>query len=126
MIARACEWNPSVFRKSGEKDDIFNVSETICMSYIWNYKRISLSLKLYSIYEIISFQVIKIYLEYAFEYDYPFTIVKYNLQNILGSQQVYLNSKNIGDFLEYPWLLIYSILYFDAFPNRNQSLGKNS
>ena len=34
MIARACEWNPSVFRKSGEKDDIFNVSETICMSSI--------------------------------------------------------------------------------------------
>ena len=40
MIARACEWNPSVFRKSGEKDDIFNVSETICMSSILNYKRI--------------------------------------------------------------------------------------
>ena len=34
MIARACEWNPSVFRKSGEKDDIFNVSETICMTSI--------------------------------------------------------------------------------------------
>ena len=26
MIARACEWNPSVFRNNGEKDDIFDVS----------------------------------------------------------------------------------------------------
>lgn len=55
MIARACEWNPSVFQKNGEKDDIFNV--------------------------------IKKYLDYALEYDYPFTIVKYNVQNILGSHQ---------------------------------------
>ena len=26
MIARACEWNPSVFRNNGDKDDIFDVS----------------------------------------------------------------------------------------------------
>ena len=28
MIARACEWNPSVFRDTEEKEDIFNVSHT--------------------------------------------------------------------------------------------------
>lgn len=29
MIARACEWNPSVFRNNGEKDDIFEVSNIL-------------------------------------------------------------------------------------------------
>ena len=29
MIARACEWNPSVFRSNGEKADIFEVSSKI-------------------------------------------------------------------------------------------------
>ena len=29
MIARACEWNPSVFRSNGEKDDIFDVSNML-------------------------------------------------------------------------------------------------
>lgn len=55
MIARACEWNPSVFRNNGEKDDIFDVVHK--------------------------------YLKYAIEYDCPFTIVKYNVQNLLGSHQ---------------------------------------
>ena len=29
MIARACEWNPSVFRNNGKKDDIFDVSNML-------------------------------------------------------------------------------------------------
>ena len=55
MIARACEWNPSVFRRDGDKEDIFNI--------------------------------IHKYLDYAIHYDYPFTFVKYNVQQLLGSHQ---------------------------------------
>ena len=32
MIARACEWNPSVFRSNGEKDNIFDVSNMLKVS----------------------------------------------------------------------------------------------
>jgi len=54
MVARAAEWNPSVFR-SGEREDIM--------------------------------VVIQKYFSYAIEYDYPFNIVKYCVQQLLGSLQ---------------------------------------
>merc|ERR1719228_1112818 len=54
MIARAAEWNPSVFRP-GPPDSVMTVIEK--------------------------------YFKYAIEYDYPFNIVKYCLQQLLGSLQ---------------------------------------
>jgi len=73
MIARAAEWNPSVFR-GGEKEDIMT-------------------------------QIQK-YFAYAIEYDYPFNIVKYCVQQLLGSMQEselgrkFLNSATLSDLCE--------------------------
>merc|ERR1719431_232190 len=73
MVARAAEWNPSVFRE-GEKEDIM--------------------------------QVIEKYFGYAIEYDYPFNIVKYCVQQLLGSLQEselgrkFLNCATMGDLCE--------------------------
>ena len=70
MIARAAEWNPSVFRP-GPPDNVMTVIEK--------------------------------YFKYAIEYDYPFNIVKYCLQQLLGSLQDselgrnFLNSATMGD-----------------------------
>ena len=54
MIARAAEWNTSIFRKEGK-----------------------LPIK----------EVVSRYLDHAIEYDYTFVMVKYCVQNILGSEQ---------------------------------------
>ena len=73
MVARAAEWNPSVFRE-GEKEDIMMVIEK--------------------------------YFGYAIEYDYPFNIVKYCVQQLLGSLQEselgrnFLNCATMGDLCE--------------------------
>merc|ERR1712098_1002576 len=73
MIARAAEWNPSVFRP-GEKEEIM--------------------------------LVIRKYFEYSIEYDYPFNIVKYCVQQLLGSMQEselgrnFLNCATMGDLCE--------------------------
>ena len=70
MIARAAEWNPSVFRP-GPKDDIMVMIEK--------------------------------YLELAIEFDYPFNIAKYCVQQLLGSLQDselgrnFLNSATMED-----------------------------
>lgn len=53
MVARAAEWNLSVFQEAKEDP----------------------------------FQVIQKYLDYAIHYDYMFNIVKYNVQQVLGSHQ---------------------------------------
>jgi len=73
MVARAAEWNPSVFRK-GEREDIM--------------------------------VVIQKYFSYAIEYDYPFNIVKYCVQQLLGSLQEselgrrFLNCATMGDLCD--------------------------
>jgi len=65
MVARAAEWNTSVFRP-GDLDDKMTVIDN--------------------------------YLTFAIKYDYPFTMVKYCLQQILGSDQT--NSELGRPFLE--------------------------
>ena len=55
MIARAAEWNPSVFSPKGKVN----------------------------IYEIVDK-----YLDYAIQYDQPFILSKYNIQQHLGGDQV--------------------------------------
>jgi len=73
MVARAAEWNPSVFRE-GEREDIMIV--------------------------------IQKYFGYAIEFDYPFNIVKYCVQQLLGSMQEsdlgrkFLNCATMGDLCE--------------------------
>lgn len=73
MVARAAEWNPSVFRE-GQKEDIMIV--------------------------------IQKYFGYAIEFDYPFNIVKYCVQQLLGSMQEsdlgrkFLNCATMGDLCE--------------------------
>lgn len=73
MIARAAEWNPSVFRP-GEKEEIM--------------------------------LVIRKYFEYSIQYDYPFNIVKYCVQQLLGSMQEselgrnFLNCATMGDLCD--------------------------
>lgn len=73
MVARAAEWNPSVFRE-GEKEDIM--------------------------------VVIKKYFGYAIEFDYPFNIVKYCVQQLMGSMQDsdlgrrFLTCATMGDLCE--------------------------
>ena len=73
MVARAAEWNPSVFRE-GEKENIMTVIEK--------------------------------YFGYAIEFDYPFNIVKYCVQQLLGSLQEselgrnFLNCATMGDLCE--------------------------
>ncbi|TRY63084.1 hypothetical protein TCAL_13181, partial [Tigriopus californicus] len=54
MVARAAEWNPSVFRPEGKAPVM---------------------------------EVVHKYLDYAIHYDYTFVIVKYTVQQILGSEQ---------------------------------------
>ena len=54
MVARAAEWNPSVFR-AGPRDDIMVMIDK--------------------------------YMGYAIQYDYPFNIAKYCVQQLLGSLQ---------------------------------------
>jgi len=54
MVARAAEWNTSVFRKEGKEDIMM---------------------------------VIDKYLGYAIKYDYPFNLVKYCVQQLLGGMQ---------------------------------------
>merc|ERR1711874_913515 len=54
MVARAAEWNTSVFREEG-KEDVMTVIDK--------------------------------YLVYAIKYDYPFTMVKYCVQQMLGGLQ---------------------------------------
>lgn len=73
MVARAAEWNPSVFRP-GEKDDIM--------------------------------LMIRKYFLIAIDYDYPFNIVKYCVQQLMGSMQEselgrrFLNCATMGDLCE--------------------------
>jgi len=73
MVARAAEWNPSVFRE-GEREDIMIV--------------------------------IQKYFDYAIEFDYPFNIVKYCVQQLLGSMQEsdlgrkFLNCATMGDLCD--------------------------
>ena len=64
MIARAAEWNPSVFRP-GPRDDIMVMIEK--------------------------------YLELAIQYDYPFNIAKYCVQQLLGSLQTSELGRNFLD-----------------------------
>ena len=70
MVARAAEWNTSVFRSAGKEEVMV---------------------------------VIKKYLELAIQFDYPYNIVKYCLQQLLGSLQDselgrnFLNCSTLGD-----------------------------
>ena len=58
MIARAAEWNASVFSPNG-KENVYTIVDK--------------------------------YLDYAIQYDQPFVVTKYNIQQHLGGDQVMQN-----------------------------------
>ena len=72
MIARAAEWNASVFSPKG-KDNIYTVIDK--------------------------------YLDYAIQFDQPFVITKYNVQQHLGGDQVRTDGVNIMNPKYLPYYL---------------------